>query len=308
TSVSEDPFEQLRLLAEANEKRNKPTIRLGFQLNNLPDTTLLQKYYINQIYVLPDYLTGDSYTDSTLHIRTFKSYTAEYHRKLFKFSLLRKNLSLKKGALFRQDDYFKTINDLYKLGVWENPSIDIIEQKDTNLLNMVVKLVPLKRYAFEGNIEMSYSANNASSGLTTSATGNLLGLSLNLSVTDRNLGKSAIRMTNAVKAGVEFNTSHRNSNGTFINSNELSYSNSLLFPKFIFPLGYYNSKNLITSQSFINTNVSLINRIDFFDQQVFTTSYGYNWTNNENHLWSLKLFNFDYHRLYNRSVSFDQTL
>lgn len=308
TSVSEDPFEQLRLLAEANEKRNKPTIRLGFQLNNLPDTTLIKKYYINHIYVLPDYITGDNYTDSTFNVRDFKSYTAEYHRKLFKFSLLRRNLSIKKGNLFRQDDYFKTINDFYKLGVWESPTIDIIEQKDTNLLNMVVKLVPLKRYGFEGNIEMSYSANNATSGLTTSATGNLLGLSLNLSVTDRNLGKSAIRMTNAVKAGVEFNTSHRNSNGTFINSNELSYSNTLLFPKFIFPLGYYNSRNLVTSQSFINTNISLINRIDFFDQQVFTTSYGYNWTNNEKHLWSLKLFNFDYHRLYNRSASFDNTL
>ena len=29
TSVAEDPFEQLRLLAEANQKRDKPTIRLG---------------------------------------------------------------------------------------------------------------------------------------------------------------------------------------------------------------------------------------------------------------------------------------
>ncbi|MEO6838286.1 MAG: hypothetical protein ABI261_01905, partial [Ginsengibacter sp.] len=54
TSVSEDPFEQLRLLAEANEKRNKPTIRLAFQLNKLPDSTNLKKYYINDIYVLPD--------------------------------------------------------------------------------------------------------------------------------------------------------------------------------------------------------------------------------------------------------------
>ncbi len=96
---------------------------------------------------------------------------------------------MKKGSVFRQDDYFKTINDLYKLGVWESPTIDIIEQKDTNLLNLVVKLVPLKRYAFEGNIEMSYSANNATSGITTSGTGNLLGLSLNLAVTDRNLAK-----------------------------------------------------------------------------------------------------------------------
>jgi len=308
TSVSEDPFEQLRLLAEAQEKRNKPTIRLGFQLNNLPDSSHLQKYYINQIYVLPDYLSGDKYTDSTFHIRPFKNYIAEYHRKLFKFSLLERNLSVKKGSVFRQDDYFKTINDLYNLGVWESPTIDIVEQKDTNLLNLVVKLVPLKRYAFEGNIEMSYSANNATNGITTSGTGNLLGLSVNLTVTDRNLAKSAIRMTNGIKAGVEFNTTHRNSNGTFINSNELSYSNTLLFPKFIFPLGNYNNENMITTQSFINTNISLINRIDFFDQQVFNTSYGFNWTNNEKHLWSLKLFNFDYHRLFNRSASFDSTL
>jgi outer membrane protein assembly factor BamA len=308
TSVSEDPFEQLRLLAEAQEKRDKPTIRLGFQLNNLPDSSNLQKYYINQIYVLPDYLTGDLYTDSTLHKKTFKTYTAEYHRKLFKFSLIRRNLSIKKDSVFRQDAYFKTINDLYKLGVWESPTIDILEQKDTNLLNLVVKLVPLKRYAFEGNIEMSYSANNATSSISTSATGNLLGLSVNLAVTDRNLAKSAIRMTNGIKAGVEFNTSHRNSNGTFINSNELSYSNTLLFPKFIFPFDRYNNKKILTTQSFINTNVSLINRIDFFNQQVFNTSYGFNWTNNEKHLWSLKLFNFDYRRLYNRSKSFDSTL
>jgi outer membrane protein assembly factor BamA len=152
---------------------------------------------------LPDYLSGEKYTDSTFHISPFKNYIAEYHRKLFKFSLLDRNLSVKKGSVFRQDDYFKTINDLYKLGVWESPTIDIIEQKDTNLLNLVVKLVPLKRYAFEGNIEMSYSANNATNAITTSGTGNLLGLSVNLSVTDRNLAKSAIRMTNGIKAGVE---------------------------------------------------------------------------------------------------------
>jgi len=179
TSVSEDPFEQLRLLAEANQKRDKPTIRLGFQLNNLPDSTNLRKYYINNIFVLPDYIPGDQYTDSSLQERVFRSYTAKYHEKLFRFSLLRQNLSIKKGNVFRQDDYFKTINDFYKLGVWESPTIDIFERKDTNLLDMVVKLVPLKRYGFEGNIEMSYSANNATGNLTTSATGNLLGLSAN---------------------------------------------------------------------------------------------------------------------------------
>lgn len=308
TNVSEDPFEQLRLLAEANEKRNKPTIRLAFQLNNLPDSSNLQKYYINNIYIMPDYTPGDQYTDSSLQERIFNNFTVKYHKKMFKYSLLRRNLSLKKGNVFRQDDYYKTINDYYKLGVWETPTVDILEKKDTNLLNMVVKLAPLKKYGFEGNIEMSYSANNATSNLSNTTSGNLLGLSLNLSVTNRNVAKSAIRMTNAIKLGVEFNTSHRNSNGTFINSNEIGYSNTLLFPKFIFPLGGFNKKGFLTNQSFINTNVSLINRIDFFNQQVFNIAYGFNWTKNENHLWSLKLFNFDYRRLYNRSASFDSTL
>jgi len=308
TSVSEDPFEQLRLLAEANEKRMKPTIRLAFRLNKLPDSSNLQKYYINNIYILPDYSPGEKYTDSSLQERIFKNFTVKYHQKLFKFSLLRNNLSLKKGAVFSQDDYFKTINDYYKLGVWESPTIDILEHKDTNLLNMVVKLIPQKKYGFEGNIEMSYSANNATSNLTSAASGNLLGLSVNLSVTDRNLAKSAIRMTNAIKAGVEFNTSHRNSNGTFINSNEITYSNTLLFPNFIFPFGGLNKKSFSTNQSFINTNLSVINRIDFFNQQIFNVAYGFNFTKKENRLWSLKLFNFDYHRLYNRSASFDATL
>ncbi len=85
TSVAEDPFEQLRLLQQASEKRDKPTIRLGFQLNNLPDSTKLEKYYINNIYVLPDYLPGEQYNDSTLKEHISRNYITRYHKKLFKF-------------------------------------------------------------------------------------------------------------------------------------------------------------------------------------------------------------------------------
>ena len=307
TSVSEDPFEQLRLLAEATQKRDKPTIRIGFQLNNSPDSSNLQKYYINNITILPDYAPGDFYADSTLQQRIFRSFNVNYHQKLFRTNLLKSSLAVKKGDVFKQDDYFKTINNFYKVGVWESPTIDIIEQKDTNLLDMVIKLIPLKRYGFEGNIELSYSANNATNNLS-ATTGNLLGISGNLSITDRNVAKSAVRMTNAIKVGAEFNTSHRNSSGTFVNSNELTYSNNLLFPKFIFPFSGWNKKNLITKQSFINTNASLINRIDFFNQQIFNTGLGFNLSKKENHLWSWKIINFDYRRLYNRSALFDSTL
>src|SRR5690606_8943243 len=184
-------------LAEASEQRDKPTIRLGFQLNNPIDSTNLQKYYINDIIVMPDYIPGDQHTDTSLNERKFRSYTVKFHEKLFRYNLLRTNLTMKKGDAFNQDDYFKTINDFYKLGVWESPAIDIIEHRDTTLLDMVVKLIPMKRYGFEGNIEMSYSA-SSTTNLSASSSGNLLGLSANFAVTDRNLAQSAIRMTNSI--------------------------------------------------------------------------------------------------------------
>jgi len=307
TSVAGDPFEQLRLLEEANEKRDKPTIRLGVQLNNLPDSSKLQKYYVNNIFVLPDYTPGEQYTDSTLHEHISKNYITRYHRKLYKFYIPGTYLYMKKGDFFSQADYLKTINGLYKLGAWESPTIDITEEKDTNLLDLVIKLNPIKKYAFEGSVELSYSANTTTS-IATSNSGNLLGVAGNLSITNRNLWKQAARMTNAIRAGAEFNTAYQNSNGTFIYSTEIGYTNSILFPKFVTPFKKLNRKKLLTKQTFINTNLSLINRIDFFDQQIFNIALGYNWTNKENHLWSYKPFNFDYRRIYNRSHTFDSTL
>ena len=107
TTISEDPFEQLRLLAEANQKRDKPTIRLGYQLNRSPDSTKLKKFYINKIYVLPDYAPGDRYTDSSLKEHISGNYITRYHRKLFKFGLPASNLFIKKGDVYQPGKLFQ---------------------------------------------------------------------------------------------------------------------------------------------------------------------------------------------------------
>jgi hypothetical protein len=308
TTVSDDPFESLRLLTEATEKRNKPAIRLSMLLNKTTDSTRLNKFSIRNIYILPDYLPGDYFGDTTLTENISNGYIIRYHKKLFKNNLLLRNMFVKTGSIYRQEEYYKTINSLYKLGVWESPAIDIIE-RDTNQLDLVVKLTPIKKYGFEGAIELSYSANsNTSNSISATNSGNLLGVSGNLSLLNRNVSKEAIRMTNSIRAGVEFNTSNRNNGGSLINSNELSYSNSILFPKFITPFNKINNKRLLLQQSFITTNVSLIKRIDFFNQQVFNISFGYNWTTKANHSWTWTPLNFDFRRIYNTTARFDKTL
>ncbi|HEV8080399.1 MAG TPA: BamA/TamA family outer membrane protein, partial [Chitinophagaceae bacterium] len=308
TTVSDDPFEAVRLLAEASEKRNKPTIRLGMLLNKSADSTRLNKFYVRNIYILPDYIAGDNYLDAPIPGNISDGYFIKYHKKIFRNSLLVKNMYVKQGSLYRQEDYFKTMNSLYKLGVWESPAIDIVEVKDSNQLDLIIKLSPVKKYGLEGDIELSYSANsNTSNAISATNSGNLMGVSGNLSLLDRNVGKEAIRMTNAIRAGIEFNTSKRNG-GSIINSNEFSFSNSILFPKFTTPFSSINRKKLLVQQSFINTNISFIKRIDFFNQQVFNISHGYNWTNKANRNWTYTPFNFDFRRIYNTTLRFDTTL
>lgn len=308
TTVSDDPFEALRLLALANEKKNKPTIRLAVQLNSSNDSTRLNKYYINDIYILPDYIPGDVYSDSTLNERVIRGIKIRYHNRMFSNRLLVNSLAIKKGDIYRQEDYYKTLNSFYKLGVWESPVIDIIERKDTNLLDLVVKLIPVKKYGLEGSIELSYSANSSTvSGISASNSGNLLGVSGNLSILNRNLKKQAIRMSNGIRAGVEFNTSQR-TGSSVINSNEIGYSNSILIPKFVTPFRSINRKRLLTQQTFINTNISQIKRINFFNQQIFNIGFGYSWSKKANHSWTYRPLNVDFRRLYNRSERFDATL
>jgi outer membrane protein assembly factor BamA len=300
TTVSDDPFEQLRLLAEANERRNKPTIKLGLQLNKTNDSSRFNKYFINDIYIMPDYIPGDNYTDSSLHEDIVKGYIIRYHKKMFADKLLTNSVEIKKGDVYKQDDYFKTLNSFYRLGVWESPAIDIVEKKGTNLLDLVIKLIPIKKYGFEGSIELSYSANGANTnGPSLSNAGNLLGVSGNISVTNRNLKKQAIRMTNGIRAGMEFNTT-KNSGSSVINSNEISYSNSILIPR--------HSNKYLTKQTFINTNISQIQRVNYFNQQVFNTSFGNNFTKRSNRTSTIRFFNFDFRRLYNTSDTFNATL
>ncbi len=114
-------------------------------------------------------------------------------------------------------------------------------------------------------------------------------------------------MTNSVRAGVEFNTRRRPGN-SLLNSNEIGYSNNILIPGFITPFRKINQTKLLTQQTFINTNLSQINRINFFNQQILNTGFGYSWSNKANRSWTYRPLNIDFRRLYNRSASFDATL
>ena len=313
TNINEDPFEQLRLLAEAQQKKDSPKIKLALVLNPPADSNRLKQYYINNIYILPDYHPLDSLTDKTLTPRITKSgYTVLYHHKIFRTGFLTRKISFKKGDLYKLEEFYKTLTNFSRAGVWQSTDIEIVEVKNKdsgNKIDLVIQLIPAPQYAFEASIESSYSATSNTNSVTAVNAGNLVGLSGNVSLTNRNWLKEGIKMTTALRAGVELNIKPDSSNTrNIINSNELSLSNSILFPRF-FPFKKANlNKRYVAPETFINTNLSYINRINLFDLQSTNLGIGWSWHTRKNGQFVIKPINIEFTRLFNATDSFKKTL
>ena len=273
TTVSDDPFEQLRLLNEAQQKRDSPTIKLYVALIIPDDTTKLQQYSINKIYILSDFRPDDLLSD-TVNIRqhTTKSFIVRNHEKLFRTALFSRNITMHSGDMYRQEEYYKTLTNLSNLGVWQSVNIRVVENLDlANKIDLIIELLPAKKFGFEASLEASYSA---TSNTNAALGGNLFGLSANFSLLNRNIGKEAIRMTHNLRAGVELNNGSRGASVGLINSNDLSYTNNISIPRLLLPKKWVAWFKPVTSQTFVNTGVSYNNRLNLFSLQSLNLNLG----------------------------------
>jgi hypothetical protein len=324
TTITDDIFEQLRLLAEAQAARDSPTIKLAVVLKAPKDSSRLAQYYINNIYFFPDYRNGDSITSPDLTVRYLSRKRCEtcrpdtnfimfYHKNLFRPRFLIRNLYLRKGSLYNQNDFYKSLNSYARAGVWQSTNIQVqeVKQKDSvHKIDLLVQLMPGKQYGYEASVEASYSASSNTNSVTAANAGNLLGLSGNISFLNRNLNKEGIKMTNSLLAGIELNfRPDSNNTKNLINSNEISYTNNIAFPRLIFPFAKLNANKLFNStESFVTTKFSYINRINLFNLQSFNLGVGYTATTKKNRSWIFRPLNFEFAKLYNETDSFKKTL
>lgn len=311
TSVSDDPIEQLRLLAEAQQKRDSPEIKLNMVLNQPDDSSRFRQYRVGKIFILMDYFPGDDIND-TVNItqRATRSFILRYHKPIFRTGFIARKITLRPGQLFNYSEYNRTLANLSKANSWQSVNILIKERPDSSQVDLVLELIPVKKFAFEASVEASYSAvTNTTSALA----GNLIGFSGNLSLENRNIGREAIRMTHRLRAGVELNNNARASNTSLINSNELGYSNTVVYPRLI-PFMPFKKRERVTRQgeSFINLGVSQNNRLNLFSLQNVNLNLGQTSSFLKGPLkdwkWNFKPLNVEWSYLYNRTDSFNKIL
>ena len=325
TNLSDDPIEQLEALIEAQKKRDSPTIKLALVIIKPEDTTKLNKYFINKIYILSDYRQGDNVANLDKYNQVIKKdFKHLFHQNLFKTSLLERNLTLHSGNVFRQTDFYTTLNNLTKLAVWQNVNIRLIENLDEqNKLDVVIELTPSKKLTPALTLDLNYSAAGSNNN---GISGNLFGTSLNLSLENKNFAKEAIKMFHNFRFGIEFKNKKSGTSNNLIQSNEVSYSNDVNIPRMLIPFRLRNvdprywfykinspksaEKKYITdkAESFINTNFSYSNRLDLFNLQNVGLSLGYRSKNAKNNIFTFKPLSAAFSKLYNESDTFIRLL
>lgn len=275
-----DPFEQFALLDSLSKRKREPTINVVFKQRVPKDSTHLNKYYWGTVNVYPDRpLISDSTLQALDTIKISGLNIFPLTRK-FKIPFIARNIAMRPGSLYRQSDYYKTINTFTNLGAWAQVDINLKEKTDTvRFLDADVLLYPAKKQSLTIDFETS---RNATDLLTT---GSLFGIGLNLGVRNRNGFRESISNTSNLRFGVELGPN-------IVQTLQASFSHNIFVPRFILPFKI-NQKNTVAPRTVINFNTSYTNRREFVEVRSVNTSFGYDWSK-KNHSWQYLPFNFEY--------------
>jgi outer membrane protein assembly factor BamA len=270
-----DPIEQAQQLDALRQRRLNPTADVTFRLRANKDTMHLVKYYVGNITIYPDLNKDTALYIPTLRHRRRGTIVSYYDQ--FRDRAVLENLYLRRGDVYSQSNYLRTINRFNRVGAWRLVTIDQFPRGTTDSVDFVVRLTPAAKYAFDINLEGSNNRGNLISE------GNLFGLNLNLQ--NRNFARGA----NQANTNLRFGSDFKRHSQTF----QFAFGHVINFPRMI-PriqrLPYTIRENARTS---LALNANYLTRASFADIKSINGSWGYdfNW---KNKLLSIRIPNVEY--------------
>lgn len=265
-----DPFEQIRLLDSLRRKNLNPTINVVFKQREANDPTHLKQFRMGTIKVYPDqFYLQDSIIDYKVDSLKNPPITFYTTSNRFKLPFLSRNIFLKQDSVYRERNYFRTVNTFNRLGAWQNVDLTLKERYNDTVprLDAEIRLFPAPKLNLKIDLEAS---RNVADYLTTSQ---LFGLGVNFSVTNRNAFHEAIQSSTNARFGVEFGSN-------FIQTLQTNVSHSIYFPRLIIPfkLNERSEDRLLNVRTVFNINGAYTIRKDIYNVNSINSSWGYEWT------------------------------
>ena len=267
---SVDPFD-VQFLEELRRRRDSPTVDLEIRFRPGYSTDKVKKYFIGNTTVFPDYNVIDtSGTVPTVFVYD-SSFTFVSYRDIFKRRFLAQNIYFRKGDLYNERRFMKTINRFTELGAWRVVNYERLPRGLSDTVDVELYLTPNTKYSVTTNIEGSF--NNSNSIILQE---NLLGVGANVQLINNNFGRSANRSATTVRYSTELDTK-----GKFVKTRQASFTHSVQFPKPIPNVRWMPEKyrdNFRTNLTFSLANTI---RSDFYNLTSLNASWGYStqWRN-----------------------------
>lgn len=282
-------------------------VRLELEVLPPGGNTQHQIYTIGDIFVFPDYdpLQQDTVFMDTI-INGVHFYSPDKEMRI-RPQVLLDAIQLESGELYRQENFDLTNQRLNALGVFRFVSVrQEIDSLRPDVLNYRILLTRTPRMEFGTDVEVNYADRNLGRNYRV----NLIGLALNLSLSNRNLFGGAESLTSNVQTGVEINPAGLGNN-TFWNTVDIRLQAQLNIPKFVDylglwkglynighkkgqePSGFYKllDQQAITRLTGSYNYVSLLN---FYDYYLLNAAYGYDVQQSNTHRILINHIGIDY--------------
>lgn len=281
-----DPFEQARRMQRLIERLQNPTANLDIRLRQIADSSLLKRYYIGDVFVYPD-VKADTSGGNRSQVK-MDGVTVIQHYNKFKPKIFPPNVFLKYGEMYNQRRFLRTLNRFNSLPSWRLVDIgyDTSRRLGQDTIDFIVRLTPAPKYSFSTNLEGSFNQQSVISN-------NFFGLGFNVGFQNRNFLRGANIATTNARYGVELGNF---APGEFIQTQQVSLSNSINYPRFIFP-GMDRFKENFTGyiNSVFSLNAANTERRKLFNLTTINTNWGYDFS------WRARNYN-STNRTYNLSV------
>ena len=282
-----DPFEYIQKLAESREKRLNPEVDIYFLFNNIRDTSHLRQYTIGDFIVYSDASADKVLPTKDTTVKNNEGFRIVSVENTFDAAFIARQIELKPGKMFNREDYSKTLNNFNRLGAWQNINILSATNDSLSKINYLLRLSPAKKQYFSVDLEGSSIVNSAQ---TTQVGSGKVGLAVNFTLRNRNIGRKAIQLENTLRTGIEFNDFSK------ILSGEITLTNRLTIPWMETPFSSAFEKRFDAARTIISADFSYIDRFQYFQLRSFNTFLGYEWKTSSATTWQFRPLNFEYTR------------
>ena len=273
--ITIDPLEQARqAAADSLNRRIHPTTSVIIRLRLPGDSTInpahLRTYYNGNIYYYPETLVTELpdslINDRNLKEQTVQEFTMRYRDGDFVMRPMREHTFMRKGQLYNEHNYYRTLNNLGVIGAWSQADArTLVRQDSIDFHIFLVEAVPK-------NITLDVETSRNTGDFLSSS--NLFGIAFNATYRNRNVWKRAIQSATSLRAGIDLSF---NNGKTQIQTFQGSVGQSYSFPRLISPVKLTGKKKLEGVRTVFNINASYADRTNFFRLRNLVTNGGYEW-------------------------------